>query len=750
MSQLGRFDYTVITTLGLAVTGASVQVFREGATVNSNQSGTSPKTFNVRHRGKIAAADAVFLNTATGTTYTVDSVTATTVTLSGFAGTLALIGGDRLTPSTSQPTLYNDDQGGASTSNPLTSSATGRVNCWMEFGAYDFVVSGGGATTTAFTAQVVPTQAPGQIRYADEFQYGSSTGGIQEAINDLPAAGGTIILSAGKTYSPTVATSLISNLMIEGNGATIQRSASLDALNVFKDSASALSKVTIRDIIFDNNSRAASAKDISFTGGCTDIVVDGCRWINLSTRVADLTVVNTSASKGARIAWRRNSVVGPGAQQTYNSFQIFDCDNVSVRDNIIDGWGAVKMEGSLAANLFNWNISGNVFKGIAQTNIFCRIQSASSIASISILNNSITDAGKSAIVVGAINAADTGKMFNTSITGNTIKGFALSVADSAINVGGNVTSGTIYMTEVAIVANSIDGLDSTGSQPADQHRGIHMRGGLQFFSCVGNSVRHCGRDGISTQGARDGVICDNSVERCVVQDTSASPPAPATEGGITLYGDNNYPSNNIIVANNHSKNNGVSGAIISYGINVVSDGANNISKIFVHGNRCYDDQGTPTQDYGIKVGALGVTGPNDSLIFDNDCRGNKTGGISGPLGTVTGIFLRNNIPNDGVTQSITAVGNAIVASADRVLLNPNGVYTLTSAPTIADGFWNGQLIELLNVSANTITIQDQGTLPGSNLRLSAATIALGTRDSLLLRYDTTIADWLQVGQTNVT
>src|SRR6267142_3357376 len=149
MSQLGRFDYTVITTLGLAVTGASVQVFREGATVNINQSGTSPKTFNVRHRGKIAAADAVFLNTATGTTYTVDSVTATTVTLSGFAGTLALIGGDRLTPSTSQPTLYNDDQGGASTSNPLTSSATGRVNCWMEFGAYDFVVSGGGATTTA-------------------------------------------------------------------------------------------------------------------------------------------------------------------------------------------------------------------------------------------------------------------------------------------------------------------------------------------------------------------------------------------------------------------------------------------------------------------------------------------------------------------------------------------------------------------------------------------------------------------------
>src|SRR5207247_1004378 len=111
-----------------------------------------------------------------------------------------------------------DDQAGGTTANPLTSNSTGRVNCWMEFGAYDFVVSGGGATTTAFTAQVVPSQAPGQIRYADEFKYGSSSGGLQEAINDLPSGGGTVRMSANTTYSISAALTSISGLTLEGGG----------------------------------------------------------------------------------------------------------------------------------------------------------------------------------------------------------------------------------------------------------------------------------------------------------------------------------------------------------------------------------------------------------------------------------------------------------------------------------------------------------------------------------------------------
>lgn len=175
MPQLGRFDETYTDpATGKPRRNASVTLYREGGTVSGAQSGTSPLTVTVRHRGKIAAADSVFVGTTTGTTYTVDSVTATTAVLSGFVGTLSLVNGDRLIPSNSLPTLYGDDQGGATTGNPLTTSAMGRAQCWMEFGAYDVIVSGGGTTTTLFSAQVTPTEAIGYTEMMNSWATGGA------------------------------------------------------------------------------------------------------------------------------------------------------------------------------------------------------------------------------------------------------------------------------------------------------------------------------------------------------------------------------------------------------------------------------------------------------------------------------------------------------------------------------------------------------------------------------------------------
>lgn len=74
--------------------------------------------------------------------------------------------------------------------------------------------------------------------------------------------------------------------------------------------------------------------------------------------------------------------------------------------------------------------------------------------------------------------------------------------------------------------------------------------------------------------------------------------------------------------------------------------------------------------------------------------------------------------------------------------------TLTSVPTVANGI-DGQLVVLVNTSANAVTVQDQGTLAGSNLRLSTATFVLGQRDNLTLLYSTTVGDWIEIARTNV-
>mgnify|MGYP001592307229 CR=1 FL=1 len=104
----------------------------------------------------------------------------------------------------------------------------------------------------------------------------------------------------------------------------------------------------------------------------------------------------------------------------------------------------------------------------------------------------------------------------------------------------------------------------------------------------------------------------------------------------------------------------------------------------------------------------------------------------------------------GTAQTITAAATAItITSRTIVQINADASYTLTAAPTVADGT-DGQIIIIINVdTVDTITLQDQGTLASSNLRLSAATIALAPRDSIVLLYNTTVGDWVEIGQTNV-
>jgi hypothetical protein len=78
-----------------------------------------------------------------------------------------------------------------------------------------------------------------------------------------------------------------------------------------------------------------------------------------------------------------------------------------------------------------------------------------------------------------------------------------------------------------------------------------------------------------------------------------------------------------------------------------------------------------------------------------------------------------------------------------------GNITITAAPTLANGA-NGQEMTLCNVDAtDTLTLNDEATTAGSNLQLAAATLALGPRDCVTLRYATAWGDWVQVGHINV-
>lgn len=100
---------------------------------------------------------------------------------------------------------------------------------------------------------------------------------------------------------------------------------------------------------------------------------------------------------------------------------------------------------------------------------------------------------------------------------------------------------------------------------------------------------------------------------------------------------------------------------------------------------------------------------------------------------------------------LTPVSDTIAAAGDQinpgrkslVFIAAGSPFTLTSTPTVPDGT-TGALLVLLNVGGSAITVQDQGTLAGSNLRLATATYAIDTRDSLFLIFDG--ADWIELGR----
>jgi len=156
--------------------------------------------------------------------------------------------------------------------------------------------------------------------------------------------------------------------------------------------------------------------------------------------------------------------------------------------------------------------------------------------------------------------------------------------------------------------------------------------------------------------------------------------------------------------------------------------------------------GTPviTTARGINIGNYGASQIATSVAIDIAAQSGSTTVNMGIRNAASTIFTPSTV------QTLVA-GTAILANATLVMINSTGNVTLTSTPTIADG-QDGQILVVLNVdTADTITLQDQGTLASSNLRLVGTGVALAPRESVMLVYSSTVGDWVQVSASgNVT
>ncbi len=141
----------------------------------------------------------------------------------------------------------------------------------------------------------------------------------------------------------------------------------------------------------------------------------------------------------------------------------------------------------------------------------------------------------------------------------------------------------------------------------------------------------------------------------------------------------------------------------------------------------------PTGPGGGPSGPTGPTGATGAT------------GATGPAGGITGLYT------EAAAQNLMSAAAVIVVNyGDAVMpLTSAADYVLTAVPTIAPGR-NGQLAVLVNTGTHTITLQDMGTLGGSDLRLAATTRALSpSRGVLELIFDSTMGGWVEKSFTNV-
>ena len=100
-------------------------------------------------------------------------------------------------------------------------------------------------------------------------------------------------------------------------------------------------------------------------------------------------------------------------------------------------------------------------------------------------------------------------------------------------------------------------------------------------------------------------------------------------------------------------------------------------------------------------------------------------------------------------QILSSSSSVISPVTDWIRVNntSGGTLTLNSAPTVTNGF-EGQRIEIFNISANAVALQSASILTNSNLVLSVPVVVLAQGESVALRYSTDagIGAWCQISE----
>lgn len=186
--------------------------------------------------------------------------------------------------------------------------------------------------------------------------------------------------------------------------------------------------------------------------------------------------------------------------------------------------------------------------------------------------------------------------------------------------------------------------------------------------------------------------------------------------GSGIYFTGTATAKDVTISDNVCKNNGTGsfGAAETGGISIQTA----ITRLRAIGNVCYDNQGSPTQTYGLILNSVAVTG---AFIADNDFSNNATGGIS----LIGGATVAGTIAYNGGYNMAQSTLNGTTAGTIKYCM-PDTSDTNKIFTAVAAGYENNtavnQTITFPVAFANTPVVSANST--GLTVAVSTTTLTI--------------------------